>query len=384
MQPQFLNNFRSTLASGIASGDTTIVLNDMSRIPTTVSADRPLFLTLVPAAVDLPPLSDVEIVKATGVTTDANGNVTDLTVARGQEDTTAKSFNADDNVSQRYTAGIASQSVRTVPFEEQLAVNSNANPSAMWLVSSPYSGGATGYYAIALGDGAYAQGNASIAGGGSMYAVGSYTIAFGYNSQNEGNYSLVLGIASHVYRNTSLAVGDSCVAYARRTMARGCGSRAEAINTYAGGEYSIAAGDNARAQGGGDRAPTFWADAGQHVLQPFDGHTTDGTTTEAAGGELYVGASQDSIVAFQGRVVATAQNGYKAAWKIEGMAHNTGSGLQFNGDAVTQIAYTGTANNWSVSLVANNGYRVEPQLTGESGADILWAGYFTASNVYVK
>jgi len=95
--PKFLfaNNAKSTLAAGIAATDTTIYLaaGEGAKFPAP-GADEQFALTLVDAS------KNIEIVYCTARTNDT------LTVVRGQEGTTARSFAAGDEAGARITKGV--------------------------------------------------------------------------------------------------------------------------------------------------------------------------------------------------------------------------------------------------------------------------------------
>lgn len=91
MAIKFANNAQTTLASGITASDTTLSVNDASDFPTLASGDH-CYLTLEDLS------GNVEIVKATAISGSS------ITVARGQDGTTAQAFSQDDFVQLRLTA----------------------------------------------------------------------------------------------------------------------------------------------------------------------------------------------------------------------------------------------------------------------------------------
>ena len=89
----FTNNAATTLASAVAPSDTSITVASASAFPTPTGGNY--FLATLVGITGTP----IEIVQVTSVT----GNV--FTVVRAQEGTTASSFNANDLVQLRITAG---------------------------------------------------------------------------------------------------------------------------------------------------------------------------------------------------------------------------------------------------------------------------------------
>jgi len=89
----FTNNAATTLASAVAPSDTSITVASASAFPTPTGGNY--FLATLVGITGTP----IEIVQVTSVT----GNV--FTVVRAQEGTTASSFNVNDLVQLRITAG---------------------------------------------------------------------------------------------------------------------------------------------------------------------------------------------------------------------------------------------------------------------------------------
>ena len=98
------NNAYGTLAVGITSSATTIVLNagEGARFPTLGAGD--FFF-----AVLINPTGDLEIVKATARSTDT------LTVVRGQDGTTARSYSVNDRIEMRIVAAIFDTIIAALP-----------------------------------------------------------------------------------------------------------------------------------------------------------------------------------------------------------------------------------------------------------------------------
>ena len=92
MSVKFSNNAKTTLSSGITSSATSIVVADASVFPS-ISGSEYFYVTFEDLS------GNVEIVKVTGVSSNT------LTVTRGQESTTARSYSSGDKAENRLTAG---------------------------------------------------------------------------------------------------------------------------------------------------------------------------------------------------------------------------------------------------------------------------------------
>ena len=92
MSVKFSNNAKTTLSSSIASSATSIAVADASVFPS-ISGSEYFYVTFEDLS------GNVEIVKVTGVSSNT------LTVTRGQESTTARSFSSGDKAENRLTAG---------------------------------------------------------------------------------------------------------------------------------------------------------------------------------------------------------------------------------------------------------------------------------------
>ena len=92
MSVKFSNNAKTTLSSGITSSATSIAVADASVFPS-ISGSEYFYVTFEDLS------GNVEIVKVTGVSSNT------LTVVRGQEGTTARSYSSGDKAENRLTAG---------------------------------------------------------------------------------------------------------------------------------------------------------------------------------------------------------------------------------------------------------------------------------------
>ena len=92
MSVKFSNNAKTTLSSSISSSATSIAVADASVFPS-ISGSEYFYVTFEDLS------GNVEIVKVTGVSSNT------LTVTRGQESTTARSFSSGDKAENRLTAG---------------------------------------------------------------------------------------------------------------------------------------------------------------------------------------------------------------------------------------------------------------------------------------
>ena len=98
MSYRFSNNYKDALFAPVGVGDTTITVADASGLPS-LSGLQFFMLTLEHVSTQVQGQPTMEIIKVVGVA----GNV--LTVERGQEGTSALTFNVGDSVTLRLTAG---------------------------------------------------------------------------------------------------------------------------------------------------------------------------------------------------------------------------------------------------------------------------------------
>ncbi len=134
MAVKFSNNAKTLLSSGITSSATSISVSDASAWPTLYTGDYSL-ATLV----DISDNTIFEIVKVTAI----NSNT--LTVARGQEGTTARAFNSGDKVELRLTAGLLEQALTGTDVVKLDSLTASATAS----------------YSLAVGGVAYSPANAN-------------------------------------------------------------------------------------------------------------------------------------------------------------------------------------------------------------------------------
>lgn len=134
MAVKFSNNAKTLLSSGITSSATSISVSDASAWPTLYTGDYSL-ATLV----DISDNTIFEIVKVTAISSNT------LTVARGQEGTTARAFSSGDKVELRLTAGLLEQALTGTDVVKLDSLTASATAS----------------YSLAVGGVAYSPANAN-------------------------------------------------------------------------------------------------------------------------------------------------------------------------------------------------------------------------------
>ena len=92
MSVKFSNNAKTTLSSGITSSATSIAVADASVFPS-ISGSEYFYVTFEDLS------GNVEIVKVTSVSSNT------LTVTRGQDGTTSRTYSSGDKAENRLTAG---------------------------------------------------------------------------------------------------------------------------------------------------------------------------------------------------------------------------------------------------------------------------------------
>ncbi len=107
MKAKFKNSASTTLSNNINTSQTSITVTNASVFPTINTANNEYFTAVISSS-----NTNYEIVKVTAVNTSTNT----LTIARNQEDSTAKSFNSGALISNRITAGSLTELVGSVDF----------------------------------------------------------------------------------------------------------------------------------------------------------------------------------------------------------------------------------------------------------------------------
>jgi len=188
MGVKFANNGYATLASSVASSDTslTVTSGQGARFPTLAGGDY-FYTTLIDAS------NNLEIVKCTARTGDV------LTVVRGQESTAARSYTAGDRIEQRitaaalgaiYTEAVADATPGTDTITAAM-IQANAVGASELNVSG---NGSSGQALLSDGDGTFSWGT-----GGDAFGTenGTYT--------NSGTFSGSYG--ANTLRTVSIAAG---------------------------------------------------------------------------------------------------------------------------------------------------------------------------------
>jgi hypothetical protein len=107
MKAKFKNSASTTLSTAINTSQTSITVSNASVFPSINSANNEYFVAVISSS-----NTNYEIVKVTEV----NLNNNTLTIARNQEDSTAKSFSSGALISNRITAGSLQELVGSVDF----------------------------------------------------------------------------------------------------------------------------------------------------------------------------------------------------------------------------------------------------------------------------
>ena len=362
-----INNFSTALTSDITDSDTTITLDDVSRVPSAVSADTPMLMTLAPAGVALPTLSDVEIVEVTGVDT-VNSTVT---VNRGQDGTTAKAFTSGDTVGARVTARHIETSVNTATLAEQQAANANVNPRGTWITRRAESGAGPEYY-DAFCVGPYARATS----GGGAHIAPNPSIGPNYGATSYGAVAFGAGLSKGFF---SFASGFKSVAYGLYSWSQGKGTYVVGSHSQIGGYYSSITSDYA--SGIGKDAQGAYNERALAMRVTGSARTNDANATRADEG-VQIGPGSPSGVAFHGVAFAQEDGGSDfASWTFNGLARFDSGGYSgLVGSSATQTQYEGTGNNWALGFTLYNN-KVYAEATGESGKYVTWSFNINAANL---
>lgn len=403
-----INNFATTLSAAIGSFDIVIDVNDASRIPSDVSPNAPVPLTLAPADVLNPSFSQLEVVYVEGI------EGSSLSVSRGKEGTTPNAWDAGDKAEGRIPAAVLNTALKVASVEAMLYASSTVDPRGAWITSEPSGGGEGGQStygprhpdAVVLGpySSAYYMGGVS---------QGFGTVSKGYSAHAEGFYAQANSFAAHAEGYDTRANASGAHAEGEKTEATGVYSHAEGLNTKAVGDHSHAEGNNTAAnanvshvegyrsyttesavyaRAGGSYGPALqkWADVqgggpiygsayGKNwaIRQPVSKYTYGDTATYIDPGiTLVLGpaySSAGSWASLKGRVAATDRS-YAAFWTFECLAFAGGGSLSIVDSTITKDHYTGgNAGSWSLGLQIN-GYNLYLEATGYAGASLWWAG----------
>ena len=141
---------------------------------------------------------------------------------------------------------------------------------------------AEGYYAIASGNYAHAEGSNTQAIGNGSHAEGFYSIASGSYTHAEGHGSEAIGSNSHAEGYYAIASGNSSHAEGASSKAMGTSTHAEGYMTTASGEFSHAEGYYAIASGNTSHAE------GQNTLASGYNAHVEGYNTTASGNYQHV------------------------------------------------------------------------------------------------
>lgn len=109
--------------------------------------------------------------------------------------------------------------------------------------------GATGNYAVAMGERATASSNNTIAIGDAVAATNNFAVAIGYGDTASGYRSFAAGESNTASGSSSTALGYDNTASGYASMALGRGTTASGNHANAMGRFSVASGDNAIAIG---------------------------------------------------------------------------------------------------------------------------------------
>lgn len=314
-----INNFSTALTSDITSSDTTITLDDVSRVPSAVSADTPMLMTLAPAGVALPTLSDVEIIEVTGVDF---GNST-VTVNRGQDGATAKAFTSGDTVGARVTARMHNRTLEVATIEDQKAANASVDPRAYWLTSAPQNGyGPTSQTALAIGGYSKAGGTYSSAHGRKVKAAANYSSASGYKAHNLTRHSSAMGVDA-AYHTGAMAIVHA------------------------------------------------------------DSQSTYGASTKRSTYGLQIGPGGPSAVAFRGLCVAQKSGySDSASWEFGGLAKLDGASTPaLVGSNTTKTHYYGEGSGWTFGLSLYAGL-VYGDVTGSAYTAVDWSIHWQSAHLH--
>ena len=363
-----INNFSTALTSDITSSNTTIALDDVSRVPPEVSANSPMLMTIAPAGVSLPTLADVEIIEVTGV--DAVNST--VTANRGQDGTTAKAFTSGDTVDARVTARHIETSVNTATLAEQQAANANVDPRGTWITREAKSGAGPEYYdAFCVGPHAHAT-----AGGGTHIAPNPF-IGTGYGATSYGAVAFGGSLSKGFF---SFASGFKAVAYGSYSWTHGNGTYAPGKYSQLGGYYSTLNSEYSSAIG--KDAQGFNNERALAIRTTCSARTSNGTATRASTG-VQIGPGSPSGVAFHGVAFAQEDSGSNsAAWTFDGLARlDSGGYSSLIGSSATQTQYEGTGNSWALGFTLYND-KVYAEATGETGKYVTWSFNINSANLH--
>jgi len=233
-EQSFLNNYRDELQAGVSDTDTTLTLGDVTRVNAAVfrqpiPVPYPLLLTLVPAGTTLPAFSDVEVVRVTNVDT---GNNT-VTVERGQDGSTAKSWSSGAVVGARLTADSLESKLPIPSLDERIAANPSFSPDAFWITTDPQSGAGPAFQPYPS-----IESKDAFVVGGSNSALGDYATAFGQNQSAESTAGFAAGNGNTVSGAYAASFGNSNTVEAKNGFAAGAYNYiyADANNSFVAGQ----------------------------------------------------------------------------------------------------------------------------------------------------
>lgn len=202
MAIRFANNAKAYLAAPITSADTQIEVGANEAFQFSTDSADYILATLDDG-------TNLEIVR---VTSTQGGTL--LNVLRGQESTTARSFDATTLIENRLTAGSMDQFVSNGSDEASSLYI--ADPSDSGAASAQESlillGGASGsaFRATSLGSGANAAGNNSTAVGYGASGTGDGGVAVGANSSAT-DASVAVGLGAQSFNDRGIAIGNGAV-----------------------------------------------------------------------------------------------------------------------------------------------------------------------------
>ncbi len=201
MAIRFANNAKAYLVNPITSVDTQIEVGTNEAYQFSTDTADYILATLDDG-------TNLEIVR---VTSTQGSNL--LNVTRGQEGTTARSFDATTLVENRLTAGSM----------DQFISNSSNEPSSLYIADPADSGAATAQESLVVLGGASGSAFRATSLGSGANAAGDNGVAVGFGASGTGDGGVAVG-ANSVAQDASVAVGLSASSYNDRGIAIGNGA----------------------------------------------------------------------------------------------------------------------------------------------------------------
>jgi len=216
------------------------------------TADEVVPLTLVPAGVANPALSDVEVVYVVG------GSAPTVQVKRGQAGTTAKNWEAGDTVGCFLLNDAIYQPSGSVKlggnaaalYDGAVSIGFDSHAYNEGAVAIGNNGGSSATNAVSVGTGSDTTGASSLALGHNASAKADYGVAIGSGSLGVASRIIALGVDTEVSGDSGVAIGDGAACRTPNSISIGTDSESVSphgisIGTGAFNAGGVALGRNA-------------------------------------------------------------------------------------------------------------------------------------------